>query len=86
MDNGHPHHATGTGLDGLDHEAQLRMLRFASIDLQKFWVDIQSFPVFLNTVKGASIQELGVISEWMQASPAWHQRSTINGRARPVES
>jgi hypothetical protein len=55
-----------------DFELLLRTLRFVSIQLSKFWVEVQSFPLFLNVLSSASVQEIERIFQWLQSGPAWH--------------
>lgn len=65
---GHPDHQVE------ETEALVRTIRFVHIALNKFWVEVQSFPIFLNTMSSASIQEMGHLFEWFEASPPWHER------------
>jgi hypothetical protein len=59
-----------------DHQADefellLRTLRFVSIQLSKFWVEIQSFPLFLNVLSNSSVDEIERILLWLQSGPPW---------------
>ncbi len=61
----HPEHRPDE-LEGL-----LRTLRFASIQLNKFWVEMNAFPVFMNELKGASLTEIERPLDWFRDAPAW---------------
>ena len=85
MDSDRPvHSAAGTGnpWQGFAHpdhraehfDALLRTLRFASIQLGKFWVEFNSFPVFMNEMKGTSIRQIERLFDWFQAAPSWSGR------------
>ena len=63
----HPDHR----VDEFEH--LLRTIRFVSIQLSKFWVEVQSFPLFLNTLDAISVHELDQIFQWLRASPAWNE-------------
>jgi hypothetical protein len=54
-----------------EFEPLLRTLRFASIQLNKFWVEVNAFPVFMNEMKGASLKQIERLFGWLQAAPAW---------------
>ena len=54
-----------------EYESLLRTLRFAMIQLNKFWVEINAFPVFMNELKGASIREIERLLVWLETSPRW---------------
>lgn len=54
-----------------EHELLLRSLRFVSIQLSKFWVEVQSFPLFLNVLNEASVQEVEDLFHWLQSGPSW---------------
>ena len=54
-------------------EPLLRALRFASIQINRLWVEIQSFPFFMKGLKTASVREIETILTWIQASPAWNE-------------
>ncbi|MGK5083899.1 hypothetical protein WDW37_11405 [Bdellovibrionota bacterium FG-1] len=56
-----------------EYEGILRTLRFALIQLNKFWVEINSFPVFMNEMKGSSIREIERLLQWFQQTPRWHE-------------
>jgi hypothetical protein len=51
-----------------------RMLRFAAMDFNKFWVEVRSFPVFMDTLKGASLEEVENVLAWLRGSQAWHAK------------
>ena len=57
-----------------ERDACLRVLRYASIQLTKFWVEIQSFPVFLNALNHASVAEVEGLLGWLQSSPTWNSQ------------
>lgn len=57
-----------------EFDALRRMLRFATIDLNKFWIEVQSVPAFLKTLKSASIQEIEGIFKWLETVPAWNEQ------------
>lgn len=61
----HPEHRAD------EYEGMLRTLRFAMIQLNKFWVEVNAFPVFMNELKGASIREIERLLGWLQSSPRW---------------
>lgn len=52
-------------------EAFIRMMRFVGIQLSKFWVEVQSFPIFLNGLPQLSLQEVETIFHWLQNCPSW---------------
>lgn len=54
-----------------DLEPLRRTLRFAYIQLNKFWVEINSFPVFMNEMKGSSLKQIERLFDWFQAAPSW---------------
>jgi hypothetical protein len=53
-----------------------RTLRFALIQLNKFWVEVNAFPVFMNELKGASLKQIERLFDWFQAAPSWSARVT----------
>jgi hypothetical protein len=53
-----------------------RTLRFAHIQLNKFWVEINSFPVFMNEMKGASLKQIERLFDWFGAAPSWSAKVT----------
>jgi hypothetical protein len=59
-----------------DHQADeleplVRTLRYALIELQKFWVDVQSIPVFMSGLSTSSLEEIEKIFNWVIHSPDW---------------
>ncbi len=65
---------TGQPRHELDTESLLRTIRFTSIALQQFWVEVQSFPLFLtatDVLKNSSIHDIEEILHWLQGSPSW---------------
>lgn len=64
----HPEHRSE------EYEGLLRTLRFASIQLNKFWVEFNALPVFMNEMKGASIRQIEGLFDWFQAAPSWSAR------------
>ena len=54
-----------------DHELLLRALRFAAIQLSKFWIEVQSFPLFLNLFNTTSFAEVEAILQWLHTGRAW---------------
>jgi hypothetical protein len=54
-----------------EYEALLRTLRFALIQLNKFWVELNAFPVFMNEMKGASLNRIERLFTWLMDSPNW---------------
>ncbi len=54
-------------------DAFIRMMRFVGIQLNKFWVEVQSFPIFLNGLPHLSLREVEIIFQWLQACPAWKE-------------
>ena len=52
-------------------EVFIRSIRFAYIQLSKFWVEVQSFPLFLNAFQDVSIEEIEEIFRWIQNSSTW---------------
>src|SRR6478736_9465425 len=51
-----------------EYEPLLRTLRFALIQFNKFWVEVNAFPVFMNELKGASVQEIERLFVWLEAA------------------
>ena len=49
----------------------LRTIRFVGIQLTKFWVEVQSFPLFLNGLPNLSLKEIEAIFHWLKACPSW---------------
>jgi hypothetical protein len=61
-----------------DHQADeleplVRTLRYALIDLQKFWVDVESIPVFKSGLSSSSLEEMEKIFNWVIQSPEWSE-------------
>jgi hypothetical protein len=54
-------------------ETLLRTIRFFYIQLSKFWIEIQSLPLFLNTLDEVSLQEIEHLFQWIKLSPTWEQ-------------
>ena len=54
-------------------EVFIRSIRFAYIQLSKFWVEVQSFPLFLNAFQDVSIEEIEEIFRWIQKSKSWKE-------------
>jgi hypothetical protein len=52
-------------------EPLVRTLRYALIDLQKFWVEVQSIPVFKSGLNASSLDEMEKIFHWVLNSPEW---------------
>lgn len=52
-------------------EPLVRTLRYALIDLQKFWVEVQSIPVFKSGLNASSLDEMEKIFNWVLTSPEW---------------
>jgi hypothetical protein len=68
-----------------EYEGLRRTLRYAHIDLQKFWVEFSSAPVFLTALKCASVRQMENVVEWLQASPDWKEfRQTRLARQMPA--
>ena len=57
-------------------EVFIRSIRFAYIQLSKFWVEVQSFPLFLNAFQDVSIEEIEEIFRWIQNSSPWKDAVT----------
>lgn len=55
-------------------EPLVRTLRYALIDLQKFWVEVQSIPVFKSGLNASSLDELEKIFAWVLNSPEWSEQ------------
>ncbi len=56
-----------------DSESFVRLMRFVGIQLNKFWVEVQSFPIFLNGLPHLSVGEVESIFRWLQACPSWKE-------------
>ncbi len=54
-----------------EYEPLLRMIRFTSIQLNKFWIEIQSFPIFLNILNNSSLFEVERIFRWILTHSNW---------------
>ncbi len=55
-------------------EPLVRTLRYALIDLQKFWVEVQSIPVFKSGLSASSLEEMENIFAWVLSSPEWNEQ------------
>ncbi len=55
-------------------ETLVRTIRLLSVQLMKFWVDVQSFPLFLNHSDSLAVGEIENIFLWLTASPEWHEQ------------
>lgn len=62
---GHPEHQK------VEFDTLLRNLRIVSIQLNKFWVELQSCPLFFNSLNHSSLQQVEEILLWIQSSPNW---------------
>lgn len=67
------------GFADADHQADeleplVRTLRYALIDLQKFWIEVQSIPVFMNGLKVCSMEEIERIFQWVLSTPDWNEK------------
>ncbi len=56
-----------------DSESFVRLMRFVGIQLSKFWVEVQSFPVFLNGLPNLSLAEVETIFNWLSSCPNWKE-------------
>ncbi|MFZ9595623.1 MAG: hypothetical protein ACO3A2_06040 [Bdellovibrionia bacterium] len=61
-----------------DHQPQdldplLRTIRFAQIQIHKFWIELQSCPLFFNSLNQSSVNQIEEILLWIQASPSWNE-------------
>lgn len=54
-----------------DFEPLCRHMRHTTIHLKKFWVEVQSCPVFMNSLKNDSVYEVEKIVNWLKSSPSW---------------
>ncbi len=54
-------------------DAFIRLMRFVGIQLNKFWVEVQSFPIFLNGLPHLSLREVESIFQWLQSCPSWKE-------------
>ena len=54
-----------------EFEALSRSLRYLSIHLSKFWVEIQSCPTFMNAPNINNIEQIEKIINWLISSPSW---------------
>ncbi|MBC7693104.1 MAG: hypothetical protein H7222_15175 [Methylotenera sp.] len=61
----HPNHTSA------DSDHVIRTLRFTHIQLNKFWIELQSIPAFMSGLKAPSIVELEKIFAWARASTDW---------------
>ncbi len=56
-----------------DFDLLIRTIRFVGIQLSKFWVEVQSFPLFLKTLENISVPEIEEIFQWLKSSPPWNE-------------
>lgn len=70
----HPWYSFGhPDLHQEEFESLIRCIRYLSIHLNKFWVEVQSCPIFLKTHKVDSVQQFKEIIEWLISSPRWNE-------------
>jgi len=54
-------------------DAFVRLMRFVGIQLSKFWIEVQSFPIFLNGRPHLSLAEIEKVFNWLQSCPSWKE-------------